>query len=98
MKFLTTWKIHEGKLHDTLALFSKMPEEHEASIMGADVKLVCRWHDLAGGTGAAVFECDNAEQFAAYALHWNRYMDLTVVPVVDDEAAKSLGSELDAGG
>ena len=52
MKFLITWQIHEGKLHDTLSLFSKMPPEDEAALMGS-VKLVGRWHDLVRGTGAA---------------------------------------------
>ena len=60
MKILVTWQMHEGKLHETLGLFSKMSPEQEQSLRG-DVKLIGRWHDLVRGTGAAVFEAESAE-------------------------------------
>lgn len=91
MKFLITWKIHEGKLHDTLALFAAMPAGQEASLMGEDVKLVGRWHDLVRGEGAAIYEATSAEDLAAYALNWNRFMDMDIAPVVDDEGARAVG-------
>ena len=94
MKFLITWQIHEGKLHETLNLFSKMPQEYEESLMGSDVKLVGRWHDLIRGTGAAVYEAESAEALTAYSLNWNRFMDLNISVVVEDAEAKQLGSNL----
>lgn len=96
MKFLVTWQIHEGKLHDTLALFSQMSAEQERGLMSGNLKLIGRWHNVAGGNGAAVFETDSAETLLAYSLNWNRYMDLDVTPVTDDEETRALGRELAA--
>ena len=93
MKFLITWEIHEGKFHDTLGLFAEMSAEQEKAMMG-DVKLVTRWHDLVRGTGAAVFEADSAAAISAYSLNWNRFMDLDISVVVDDDEAREIGRNL----
>ena len=93
MKFLITWEIHEGKLHDTLALFAEMSAEQESAMMG-EVKLVTRWHDLVRGTGAAVFEAENAAAISAYSMSWNRFMDLDISVVVDDDEARTIGRNL----
>jgi hypothetical protein len=94
MKFLITWQIHEGKLHDTLALFSQMTELQERALMTDDVRLLSRWHDLIRGTGAAVYEAASVEALSAYALNWNRFMDLDISAVVDDDGARALGKQL----
>lgn len=94
MKFLVTWQLHEGKIHDTLSLFSKMSAEDEQAMMGDQIKLITRWHDLVGGSGVAVMESDSAEAISAYALGWNRFMDVDISVVVDDDAAKAIGSQL----
>jgi len=97
MKFLITWQIHEGKLHDTLSLFSKMTAEEEQAMMGDQIKLVTRWHDLVSGSGIAIAESDSAEALSAYALGWNASMDVDISVVVDDDTAKAIGSQLPAG-
>lgn len=94
MKFLITWTLHEEKRHDTLALFAQMSDEQENSMMPEGMSLIGRWHDLVGGTGAAVYEVENASVISAYALQWNRFMDLEIVPVVDDNEAKAVGQQL----
>ena len=91
MKFLITWQMHEGKLHDTLSMFSQMTAEQEQSMMGDGVKLIGRWHDLVRGRGAAVFEAESEEALSAYAMNWNKYMDLDVSVVTDDEEARMIG-------
>ncbi len=91
MKFLITWQIHEGKLHDTLALFSEMSAEQEEALMGGKMKLLNRWHDLVRGTGAAIYETDSAEAISAFSLNWNKFMDLDISVVVDDETARDIG-------
>jgi hypothetical protein len=95
MKFLITWRIHEGKLHDTLTLFSRMSEQEEQTLMTSDVRLVSRWHDLVRGTGAAIYEANSVESLSAYALNWNRFMDLDISAVVDDDGARALGRQLE---
>jgi len=69
MKFLVTWRLHEGKLHDTLAIFAKMTKKQKASLMGGNVSLIGRWHDLVRGKGAMVCEAESAEAISAYALN-----------------------------
>ena len=98
MKFLVTWQVHEGKLHDTLALFSKLSMDQERALMGKGVTLISRWHDVLRGSGAAVFEADSAESLSAYALNWNRFMDLDIAVVVDDDGAREIGRGMQSGG
>ena len=98
MKFLITWQMHEGKLHDTLALFTEMPPEQEEALMGDNLKLITRWHDVVRGTGVAVYEADTAEAISAYALNWNRSMDLDISVVVDDEETRKIGKAMATGG
>lgn len=97
MKFLITWQLHEGKLHDTLSLFSKMTTEEEQAMMGDQIKLLTRWHDLVSGSGVAIVESDSAEALSAYALGWNGSMDVDISVVVDDETAKAIGDQLPSG-
>ena len=97
MKFLVTWQVHEGRLHDVLAVFSQMTTEQESALMGG-VEMIGRWHDLVRGTGAAIFEADSAEALSAYSLNWNRFMDLDVSVVVDDAAAREIGGQMAQGG
>lgn len=94
MKFLITWQIHEGKLHETLALFAEMSAEQEEALMGGKMKLISRWHDLVRGSGAAIFEADTADAISAYSLNWNKFMDLDISVVVDDETARGIGRSL----
>jgi len=91
MKFLVSWQLHEGKLHDALQAFSDMTEEQEQSMMGDKLKLIGRWHDLVRGTGVAIIETDDAAAMSNYALHWNEHMDMDIAIVNDDEEARSIG-------
>ena len=97
MKFLITWQMHEGKLHDTLALFSQMTVKQEKEMMGKNLKLISRWHDVVRGSGVAVYEAESAEAISAYSLNWSRVMDLDITVVVDDETARSLGRKMATG-
>ena len=93
MKFLITWKLHADKRHETLAQFSKMTPAEEKALMG-DMRLIGRWHDLQSGRGAAVYEASDAAALARYSLAWNKYMDLEISPVLDDEETRAIGKAL----
>ena len=54
MKIMLKWQLHPGKLHSILDQFSKMTPEQELELGDSQVKLICRWHDLARGSGFAV--------------------------------------------
>ena len=90
MKVMVTWKLHAGKLHEILGVFSAMSQQQDEAAMGDNVKLLGRWHDLARGGGVAIFETDNAEAFSSYAMKWNGAMDLDVAVVLDDDEARAL--------
>lgn len=98
MKFLVTWQMYEGKLHDTLSFFSQMSDDEEAAMRGDKVKLLGRWHDLVGGGGVAIMESDDAAAVSAYSLAWNRFMDIQISVVVDDVEAKAIGKQMGSGG
>ena len=71
--------------------------QQEEAMMGGNLKLITRWHDVVRGTGVAVYEADTAEAISAYALNWNRSMDLDISVVVDDGAAREIGQAMEAG-
>lgn len=96
MKFLITWQLHQGMLHDMLSLFARITAEQEKTLMGSRVRLIGRWHDLIRGRGAAVFEAESAEALSAYSLNWNKYMDLDIAVVTDDEETRALGKQVPA--
>jgi hypothetical protein len=91
MKFMVTWKLHPGKLDETLGFFSAMTQKDDEAAMGDDLKLIGRWHDLPRGRGVAIFETNNADAISDYALNWNGVMDLDVSIVLDDEEARAIG-------
>ncbi len=98
MKFMITWQMHEGQLHDTLAHFTQMTPEQEAALMGDSMKLISRWHDMVRGTGVAIYEADSAEAISRYSLSWNRVMDLDISVVVDDATAREIGRQMSTDG
>lgn len=98
MKFLVTWQMHEDKLHETLAMFTEMTPDQEATLMGSGVRKIGRWHDLIRGTGVAIFEADSAEAITAYSMNWNRFMDLDISIVLDDDETRAMGRGMATGG
>ncbi len=73
-----------------------MTAEEEQAMMGEQIKLITRWHDLVSGSGVAIVESDSAEALSAYALGWNGSMDVDISVVVDDDTAKAIGNQLPA--
>jgi hypothetical protein len=93
MKFMITWQLRPGKLHDALSLFSQMTTEQDQADHGSAIKLIGRWHDLLRGRGVTICESDSAEAVSNWALNWNSIMDLDVAVVLDDNETRSLGKK-----
>jgi hypothetical protein len=91
MKFMITWQMHPGKLQEVLPKFAHLTLEQDQSLMGKDIKLLGRWHDLVRGRGVCILESDSAEAVSRYALNWNASMDLDVSVVLDDAETRALG-------
>ena len=88
---MLTWRLHIEKRQHALKGFSKMTPADDKADMGKNIKLIGRWHDLAGGTGVAIFESDDPVAMANWALNWNTVLDSTVTPVLDDEETRKIG-------
>lgn len=91
MKFMLTWRLHREKRQDALKGFSQMTTADDKADMGDKIRLIGRWHDIAGGTGVAIFESDDPIAMANWALNWTPVLDATVVPVLDDEETRNVG-------
>ena len=91
MKVMITWKLHPATRHEVLAKFTGMSPDEEKALMGDDLKLIGRWHDMVAGKGVAVYETTSAAAVSAYAQAWNPYMDLELSVVLDDEETRAVG-------
>jgi len=56
----------------------------------AGVKMIGRWHDLAGISGFSVAETNDPSLMAKWALDWNDLLEIDVRSVVTDELAGPL--------
>ncbi len=92
MQFMITWEVPIENWQEALAGFSQLSSEEEAAMMGSEIKLLGRWHDLIQRKGVCILESENAEAVAAYAMKWNSSMHMKLSVVVSDERAKALGS------
>lgn len=50
------------------------------------VKMVGRWHHIAGGKGVGVAQSDNPEAVGKWLQDWSDLMTCEVYPALDDEA------------
>jgi hypothetical protein len=67
-----------------------MTAEQEQALMGDSVKQISRWHDVARGTGVAIYETDDAAALTRYSLAWNEFMDLDISVVLDDDETRAV--------
>jgi hypothetical protein len=91
MKFMITWQLHQGKIHEAYSRFFQMTTEQDAVDRGSQIKQIGRWHDLTRGRGVVICESDSAEAVANWALNWNSLMDVDLALVLDDNETRSLG-------
>lgn len=91
MKFMVTWRIHDEHRHDAFKTFSEMSAEQDQADHGDSIRLIGRWHDLAGFSGVAICETDDATAVANWVLNWNSILDIDVTMVFDDDEARAIG-------
>ena len=61
--------------------------------IGDNIKLIGRWHELAGFSGVAVCESNDPHAVASWALNWNGILDLDVSLVYDDDETRAIGKK-----
>jgi hypothetical protein len=93
MKFMVTWNISQDKFLPVAKKWSSMSLQERATADDG-VKIIGRWHDLAARTGVAILESNDVAAVQRYAGRWNPYMDLNIVPVVDDEESAAVTRQI----
>ena len=93
MKFMMQWKLHPDKVSQVIENFAKTPLDDLKAQAGEKIKLIGRWHDIAGVRGVVVFETDDLEAIHLFALKWNSVLDLDLVPVADDDEAHATANK-----
>jgi len=93
MKFLMKWHVHQDKRHDVAKVFSQMTGDDDQKDMGDKIKIIGRYHDLAKFEGVVIFESDDAQAMASWALNWNNVVDFEVSPVLDDDEVREIGKK-----
>ena len=89
MKFMAHWKIDQDKWLPVLKKWTSMTPQERGNA-GEGVRIVGRWHDVAARTGVLILESDALADVQRYIGTWNPYMDIAVVPVLDDEESAAV--------
>jgi hypothetical protein len=85
MIFITHWTAQPNTLRDTIARFKETGAPPPSGI-----KMLARWHDVAGGRGVVVLETDSAEAMLRWTNARSDLLRFETYPVVDDATAKVL--------
>jgi hypothetical protein len=93
MKFMATWSISQDKWLPLCKRWALMFPQERANA-GEGVRIIGRWGDPAARTGVAIFESNDVSAIQRYIGQWNAYMDLTLVPVLDDEETAALARQI----
>jgi len=93
MKFVGTYAVSEDKWLPVLKKWVSMSPK-ERTEAGEGVEIIGRWHDMAARTGVVVFQSDNLAAVQRYAGLWNPYMEIRLVPVVDDEESAAVARQI----
>jgi len=89
MKFMVSWQVGDDRRQEMLKLFAGMSEADAAAEFG-NLKVIGRWHDLAGLAGVAIVETNDANALTLWLLKWNDAIDIQTAPVFDDAEARKL--------
>ena len=89
MKFLCNWSIPQENWLPVLKKFTSMAPQEQTNA-GEGVKIIGRWHDVAARTGVLIFESNDLAAVQRYIGLWNPYMEVDLVPALDDEEATTV--------
>lgn len=91
MKFMVSWRVNQAEWLPILKKWSTMPDD-ERTELGDGLTLIGRWHDLAGRRGVAIVDATDLGAVERYLGRWNPFMDLEMVPVLDDLESAQVAS------
>ena len=93
MKFMATWSIPQDKWLPLCKRWGSMSPQERANA-GDRVKIVGRWVDMSARAGVAIFESDDLAAVQRYAGQWSPYMDITLVPVLEDQESAAVARQI----
>lgn len=93
MKFMVSWSIEQDQWLPILKKWSSMSAKERANV-GKGVKMIGRWHDLAGRMGVGIFEATDLAALNRYLGQWNPFMDMDIAPVLDDEESAAVAKSI----
>jgi hypothetical protein len=94
MLFMSRWETLPEYRNSNFQAFSRLPDGDPVADGGNELQLIGRWHDLAGTSGVAIFECADPKAIAQWAIGWSTTTNIEITPVVDDAGAKAIGAAL----
>lgn len=93
MKFMVTWQLYPETRLEVLHAWGAMPNAKRADL-GRGVKFIGRWHDMAAGSGVLIAETKDLGALNRYIAQWAPYMDISLVPVMDDRESGALAKKI----
>jgi hypothetical protein len=93
MKFMATWSVPQDKWLSVLKKWVSMSPQ-ERTNAGEGVRIVGRWFDTAARSGVGIFESSDLAAVSRYIAQWNSYMEITLVPVLDEEEVTAVAQQI----
>ncbi len=93
MKFMVTWQLHPETRLEVLRTWASIPVA-KRSDLGRGVKFIGRWHDMVAGVGVLIADTSDLGALNRYLGQWAPYMDLNVVPVMDDRESGAIAKKI----
>ena len=93
MKFMATFNIPQDKYLPILKRWIAMSPQEQADA-GDGVRIIGRWFDSAARSGVAILESNDLAAVHRYLGLWNPYMDIDLVPVLDDAEATAVARHI----
>lgn len=90
---MANYSFAQEKWLPVLKKWTSMSPQERADA-GDGVKILGRWHDLAGRKGVAIFEAENLAPVQRYIGQWNPHMEIDLAAVVDDEELAAIGRQI----
>ena len=83
MLFLVEWSVKSEYRIPGWNAFGNMTQQDHRDTEG-NVKLIGRYHKIAGYGGKCIVESDNSKDIMTWAMHWSHISDVKVQPVLED--------------
>jgi len=89
MLFQISWTVDPANRVSCWNAFGNMTSEDDLRDAGDNIKVIGRWLVLSGSGGTCICECDSVTDLNSWMLNWAPICNITVVPVVEDAAARA---------